>query len=223
MCLIFDIEYYIIDFLIILLFEYLFILEFFKLKRFSKGFTFLKDKSKENYLDIIMINISAFVMLAYCLFGDFYGDVTEQLLVTFIVITIIMLSMIQKSLTLYYKQKLLHQTIEDYKNEIAEKDKKIKELSDEKYKISKLNHEFYNRQKALEKKVADYVSNINMEAGTELAITDKISELSKEYTSKLQNIKHPDKLPKAEIEEIDDMFKYMQSQNHRLVWVGRDP
>ena len=209
---IFDIEYYIIDFLIILLFEYLFILEFFKLKRFSKGFTFLKDKSKENYLDIIMINISAFVMLAYCLFGDFYGDVTEQLLVTFIVITIIMLSMIQKSLTLYYKQKLLHQTIEDYKNEIAEKDKKIKELSDEKYKISKLNHEFYNRQKALEKKVADYVSNINMEAGTELAITDKISELSKEYTSKLQNIKHPDKLPKAEIEEIDDMFKYMQSE-----------
>ena len=120
--------------------------------------------------------------------------------------------MIQKTLTLYYKQKLLHQTIEDYKNEIAEKDKKIKELSDEKYKISKLNHEFYNRQKALEKKVADYVSNTNMEAGTEFAITDKISELSKEYSDKLQNIKHPDKLPTTEIEEIDDMFKYMQSE-----------
>ena len=123
-----------------------------------------------------------------------------------------MFLLIQKTLTLYYKQKLLHQTIEDYKNEISEKDKKIKELSDEKYKISKLNHEFYNRQKSLEKKVADYVSNASVETANELAITEQIADLSKEYSDKLQNIKHPDKLPTTEIEEIDDMFKYMQSE-----------
>ena len=185
---------------------------FFKIKRFSKGFTFFKDRDKEDYLDIIMINISAIVMLAYCLFGDFYGDVTKQILLTFIVVSIIMIVMIQKTLTLYYKQKLLHQTIEDYKTEIADKDKKIKELSDEKYKISKLNHEFYNRQKSLEKKVADYVSNASVETANELAITEQIADLSKEYSDKLQNIKHPDKLPTTEIEEIDDMFKYMQSE-----------
>lgn len=207
-----NIEYYIIDFAFILLLENILILKFFTIKRFSKGFTFLKDKSKENYLDIIMINISAFVMLAYCLFGDFYGDVTKQIFLTFIVVSIIMIIMIQKTLTLYYKQKLLHQTIEDYKNEISEKDKKIKELSDEKYKISKLNHEFYNRQKALEKKVADYISNASVETANELAITEQIADLSKEYSDKLQNIKHPDKLPTTEIEEIDDMFKYMQSE-----------
>ena len=136
-----NIEYYIVDFVIILFLEYLLIIKFFRIKRFSKGFTFLKDKNKEDYLDIIMINISAFVMLVYCLFGNFYGDITKQILLTFIVVSIIMIVMIQKTLTLYYKQKLLHQTIEDYKTEIADKDKKIKELSDEKYKISKLNHE----------------------------------------------------------------------------------
>ena len=66
--------------------------------------------------------------------------------------------MIQKTLTLHYKQKLLAQNIEEYKAEIASKDEEIKSLSEEKYKISKLNHEFYNRQKALIHKVEEITS-----------------------------------------------------------------
>ena len=58
--------------------------------------------------------------------------------------------MIQKTLTMYYKQKLLEDTLEGYKKEIAEKDKEIAELKNEKFKISKITHEFFNRQKALE-------------------------------------------------------------------------
>lgn len=201
----------IINLILVLLIEMIILIKIVNIKRFKYGISFLQNENNE-YLNLIMINISAIVIFVYYLFDNYYGNLTKQLLICLVLLAIIMFIVIQKTLTLYYKQKLLHQTIEDYKNEIAEKDKKIKELSDEKYKISKLNHEFYNRQKALEKKVADYVSNINMEAGTELAITDKISELSKEYTSKLQNIKHPDKLPTTEIEEIDDMFKYMQSE-----------
>ena len=208
---VFNIKNKIINLILILLIESIILTGLIKIKRFSHGITFLQNRNND-YFNIIMITISVVVILAYYLSGNYYGNTTKQFVICILVLGCIMFLVIQKTLTLYYKQKLLHQTIEDYKNEIAEKDKKIKELSDEKYKISKLNHEFYNRQKALEKKVADYVSNINMEAGTELAITDKISELSKEYTSKLQNIKHPDKLPKAEIEEIDDMFKYMQSE-----------
>ena len=120
--------------------------------------------------------------------------------------------MIQKTLTLYYKQKLLSKTIEDYKSEIASKDEQIKKLSDEKFKISKLNHEFYNRQKALEKKVQDFVSNSNTETSSELSIMESISNLSKGYSGGLEKIKSLDKLPTTEIEEIDDMFKYMQSE-----------
>ena len=126
---------------------------FFKVKRFKRGFAFLKNKLNNDYTEIAMINISAFVILAYSLFGNYYGDVTKQILFTFIAVGIIMIIMIQKTLTLYYKQKLLQQNIESYKEEIKEKDEKIKELSDEKFKISKLNHEFYNRQRALELKV----------------------------------------------------------------------
>ena len=199
----------IFNMLLIALIEIVIILIICKIKRLKYGLTFLKNNE---YLNIIMINISAVVILVYYIFGNYYGDLTEQLIVCLVVIALVMFLVIQKTLTLYYKQKLLHQTIEDYKNEISEKDKKIKELSDEKYKISKLNHEFYNRQKALEKKVADYISNVNVETANELAITEQISDLSKEYSSKLEDIKHPDKLPTTEIEEIDDMFKYMQSE-----------
>lgn len=201
-----------INFLIISIINIILVYLLSKTKRLKYGITFLQEKFKDQYLDIIIINISAVVMLSYCLFGNYDSIVTKQILLTFIVVSIIMIIMIQKTLTLYYKQKLLHQTIEDYKTEIADKDKKIKELSDEKYKISKLNHEFYNRQKALEKKVADYVNNVSVETANELAITEQIADLSKEYSSKLEDIKHSDKLPTTEIEEIDDMFKYMQSE-----------
>ena len=95
-----------------------------------------------------------------------------------------MLITIQKTLTLYYKQKLLSKTIEDYENELADKDEQIKKLSEEKYEISKLNHQFYNRQKALELKVQEVISDINIEAGNELAIVKQIDDLSKEYSER---------------------------------------
>ena len=119
--------------------------------------------------------------------------------------------MIQKTLTLYYKQKLLAQNIEEYKAEIASKDAEIKSLSEEKYKISKLNHEFYNRQKALIHKVEE-IMNMNTEAAEELDLSKQINDLTKEYTDKAKEIKTLDKLPITGITEIDDMFKYMQSE-----------
>ena len=184
---------------------------FFKIKRFNKGILFLNDYLINSYLDMIIVNLGVIVILFYCLVGD-QGNFNKSFIISFLILSLILIIMIQKTLTLYYKQKLLHQTIEDYKNEIAEKDKKIKELSDEKYKISKLNHEFYNRQKALEKKVSDFVSGLDTETAGEIMVVDKIEALSKEYSDKLQDIKHPDKLPRTDIEEIDDMFKYMQSE-----------
>ena len=207
----FNIKNRILNLTIILFIEFLVLLRLVKIKRLKYGLTFLQNKNNE-YFNIIMINICVVVIFIYYLIGNYYRRTSQQFVICLIVIGFIMFLMIQKTLTLYYKQKLLHQTIEDYKNEISEKDKKIKELSDEKYKISKLNHEFYNRQKSLEKKVADYVSNVSVETANELAITEQIADLSKEYSDKLQNIKHPDKLPVTEIEEIDDMFKYMQSE-----------
>lgn len=201
-----------INLILMMIIETLLIFGFFKIKRFKRGFAFVKSKIDNDYIDIAMINISALVILAYSLFDNYYGDVTKQILFTFIVVGIIMIIMIQKTLTLYYKQKLLQQNIESYKEEIKEKDEKIKELSDEKFKISKLNHEFYNRQRALELKVEEFINNANMEASGELSIIDQIKNMTDEYSTKQQEINNVSSIPKTGITEIDDMFAYMQSE-----------
>lgn len=187
---------------------------FFKIRRFKNGFSFLQNKANGEYLDIIMINISAVIMFAYCLFGKGTGNgaIVKQILFPFIILVVIMIIMIQKTLTVYYKQKQLEKNIQEYEKEIKDKDNKIEELSKEKFEISKLNHEFYNRQKAMQLKVDNLLSNMNTEMANEISVIDQINNLSKEYSNKLEEIKHIEKLPTTEIEEIDDMFKYMQSE-----------
>ena len=199
-----------INFFCIMVIEVILLICFFRIKRFKNGFSFLQNNRDYVLIEIIMINISSIVIVIYYLFGNYYGNVTKQLVACLTVLGLLMLIIIQKTLTLYYKQKLMVRNIEDMKNEIAEKDRKIKELSDEKYKISKLNHEFDNRQKALKLKLQEFINNSNIETGDELSILSDIENLSKEYVGKIEEIKNLDKLPTTEIDEIDDMFRYMQ-------------
>lgn len=208
----FKIKNRILNLILILILETIILIVFFKVKRFRHGFKFLQNKVNYGFIDIIMINISAVLILAYYLYGNYYGNLTKQLSICIVLLGIIMLIMIQKTITLYYKQKLLAKTIDDYKSEIENKDEQIKKLSEEKFKISKLNHEFYNRQEALELKVKEFLNNANLEIGEEISVINQIDKLSNEYSSSLKDIKRLEKLPSTEIEEIDDMFKYMQSE-----------
>lgn len=206
-----NIRYQIIDLSLTLIIEVLLLAGILNIKKIKNGISFLKDPLGNEYLCIIMIVISVIAIFAYCLFGsseEYFGSNIFIVIVTSLIMIIIM---IQKTLTLYYKQKLLAKNIEDYKSEIALKDAQIKSLSDEKYKISKLNHEFYNRQKALIHKVEE-ITSMNTEIADELALSKQINDLTKEYTDKAQEIKTLDKLPTTGIVEIDDMFKYMQSE-----------
>lgn len=206
-----NIRYQIIDLSLTLIIEVLLLAGILNIKKIKNGISFLKDPLGNEYLCIIMIVISVIAIFAYCLFGSsekYFGSNIFIVIVTSLIMIIIM---IQKTLTLYYKQKLLAKNIEDYKSEIALKDAQIKSLSDEKYKISKLNHEFYNRQKALIHKVEE-ITSMNTEIADELDLSKQINDLTKEYTDKAQEIKTLDKLPTTGIVEIDDMFKYMQSE-----------
>lgn len=200
------------NFILITLISIILFYIFSKIKRIKNGMKFLRDTKSQEYVEIIAINISIAVIFVYTLSGNYYGNLTRHILISFIILGTIMFVMIQKTLVLYYKQKLLEKTMADYENEIKQKDEKIKVLSEEKFKISKINHEFYNRQKALEMTVNDFINNTNMEVGRELAITNKINSLSKEYSNKMNSIKQVEKLPLTGIEEIDEMFKYMQSE-----------
>lgn len=207
------IENNIINLILILIIESFLLFLLSKQKRIRNGIRFTRDnKINTDYFGMIIINISAVIIFIYCLFIRSDGDYIKQVLFPFIILGFIMFIMIQKTLILYYKQKLLKKTLEEDKEEIAKRDKKIQELSDEKFKISKLNHEFYHRQKSLELAVQEFISNSKSEASDEIGIMHKIQSLSKEYSGKVEEIKTADRLYTTNIPEIDDMFKYMQSE-----------
>ena len=63
---------------------------------------FLRDTKSQEYVEIIAINISSAVIFVYTLFGNYYGNLTRHILISFIILGIIMFVMIQKTLVLYY-------------------------------------------------------------------------------------------------------------------------
>ena len=134
--------------ILVIQFEILYI--FFKIKRFTSGFNFIYKKLNNDTADMIIINISIIVLLIYCLIGTNYDEITWSLVITFIILGLVTVLMIQKLLIMNYKKKLLEDTLKEHEEKLEEKDKEIEQLKDDKFNISKITHEFYNRQKALE-------------------------------------------------------------------------
>lgn len=192
-----------LNLLIILIFQAVFIYFFLKSNKFKNGFDYISQKMNNDVTDLITINISIAVIFAYCLLGTVFEELEQiriRLFISFLFLTFTLIIMIHKNLTLYYKQKLLKTTVNSYKEKIEEKELEINKLKDEKYKISKIVHEFYNRQEALEQAVKDE------------EFRKRIKNLTTEFSNEFEKIKTLDKLEETEIAEIDDMFKYMQKE-----------
>lgn len=198
-----NIENNYLNLILILIMQFLLIYLIFKTKRFKKGFDFFDRKLNNDYFDIIMLNIGVAIIFLYSIFSTIFYEIEEirkSLLISFMILGVIMFIVVHKNLTLYYKQKLLKTTVNSYKEKIEEKELEINKLKDEKYKISKIVHEFYNRQEALEQAVKDE------------EFRKRIKNLTTEFSNEFEKIKTLDKLEKTEIVEIDDMFKYMQKE-----------
>lgn len=72
--------------LLITIIQIIIIVRFFKIRRFSKGISFFQHKENGEHIDIIVINISAIVILIYCLFGNYYGNLTRKIFCSFLAI-----------------------------------------------------------------------------------------------------------------------------------------
>ena len=202
---------------IILLIQFILLYAFFKIKRFKNGFNFLYEKLSNDFSDIIVINVSIAIILIACLLGTIFEGIEQirrNLLATFIALGIIMIVIINKTLTMYYKQNLLERTLQESQKEIKEREEEVKALNNERFNISKITHEFYNRQKAMELLVKQNINtNSDMkEYDTNKNILKIIKSLTEEYTEEFNAIKSLSKLEKTDIYEIDNMFKYMQSE-----------
>ena len=177
-----------------------------KTKRIKNGIVFLQNDSNNKYIDIIILNISICILFSIVVFSNIDIVVSRSLFIAFIIFSIIMFITIQKSLQLYYKQKLLEQDLKETKEELENKKEEIKKLEVENLNFSKTSHSLAHKQRALEYKLEQLKQKY--EIAEEIEIEDRIKNISKELYNKTQEVE----LSKTGIPEIDDMFKYMQSE-----------
>lgn len=204
----------VISLLFILIFHFLFIHFFFKKRRFKNGLAFLQPVNKSEYLNLLILNISTTIMISFILISNNDKTFFVTLLINMIILSIIMFITIQKTLTLYYKQKLMKQQIEETNKELENKDKIIEKLQAENINFSKISHSIAHRQKSLEYKLDKLISSKNSD--TNLSSTEnlksEINKISEDYLSSINNIKTIPDLQKTGIPKIDDMLSYMQSE-----------
>ena len=204
-----------IFFIAIFIFQFTLSALLFKIKRLKDGFPFLKNKNE--YLDVVILNISIAIIFIY-FFTCYY--VNSSLLIpfksSFIILTlfaIIVTILTEKSFVIYQKQKLLEKTLKDYEQELSESKTQFELLLKEKNNLVKANHEFYHRQQALNLKLDTLIKKNKLLFKEEYgSIMDRINTLSTEYGTAISNNETPSILPKTNITEIDDMFIYMQNE-----------
>ena len=175
-------------------------------KRLKKGIIFLQKNIKNEYIDILTLNISVIILFCITILSNYDKLISRRSGVSLIIFSIIMFITIQKSLQLYYKQKLQEREVEEIKEELKNKDKEIEELEKENLKLNKKNHSIAHKQKSLEYELEQMILNNQIVNGNQ--VKDKIENLSKEMQNETVSIE----LTKTNIDEIDSMIKYMQSE-----------
>ena len=200
---IFNMQNEYINMMIILTIYAILILGFLRIKRFKRGLTFLQTKLKNEYLDMLILNVSCVILFTVAILSNYNQLVSRKLMLALIILAIMMFVTIQKSLELYYKQRMLVKDLEETKKELEDKKAEVAELEKENLNFSKISHTIAHRQKVLEHKLEEL--NMNSEISNELGarIEDITKDLKRETAVELS---------KTGIEVIDDMLSYMQSE-----------
>ncbi len=192
--------------LLILILFYIFILySVLKLKRIKNGISFLSGKLKNEYFNILILNISVIILFSFTIFTSSDINFISRIFFMVIIFSAIMFVTIQKSLQLYYKQKMLVKDLEETKEELENKKKEVEALEKENLEFSKISHSIAHKQKSLEHKLNEL--SMKSEIADELDIKDRIDDLSKNLMKETIVV-----LDKTGITEIDDMLSYMQSE-----------
>lgn len=219
-----------LNLIIITIIHMIILFKFLKLKKFKYGISFLNENMQNEYIELLILNISVTVLFSTIIIVNANMDLTKGLFIAIIVFAIIMFITIQKSLQLYYKQKLLIQDLNETKEELEKKKQEIEQLEKENLNFSKKSHSLAHKQRALEYQINQLLlkseiaeeTNIETELNskTEKAHTnleeltkvkDEINKLSKEVYNKTATAE----LSKTGIFEIDNILEYMQSESNK--------
>ena len=174
------------------------------IKRVNKGLIFLQNNIRNEYIDILILNISIVILFCITILSNYNIISSNTFGFSFVIFAIIMFITIQKSLQLYYKQKLQERETEEIKEELKDKNKEIEVLQKENLKLNKINHSIAHKQKLLEYELNQLLGKVEVSD----KLKNKVENLSKEMQKDTINVE----LTKTNINEIDNMLKYMQSE-----------
>lgn len=197
-----------VNLFIILLGYVILLYNVFKIKKLKYGISFLKKDVANTYIDILILNISGIILFSASILGNTRNKLATNMSFGFGIFSVIMFITIQKSLQLYYKQKLLVQELEQTKQELADKKKEVEDLEAENIKISKNAHTLSHKQKSLEYKIEEMINKTEISKEEAAEVRDRLKEIGKDLYKEKTTIE----LDKTGITEIDDMLTYMQSE-----------
>ena len=197
-----------INFILIVFIHTIILVSILKLKRFKNGITTLQKNLSNRYMEMIILNISVGILFMGVIYSNKEILSIMNTMYIFLIFSIMMFITIQKSLQLYYKQKLLAQELENTKKELSTKTKEVEDLEAENIEISKKAHTLDHKQKSLAKKIDEMMMSTEISKEEAAEVRDRLNKIGKE----LYKEKTIAELAKTEIPEIDDMLTYMQSE-----------
>ena len=194
---------YAILFLVILIYTAVCIL-ISKIRRLKYGISFIKKYQDNEYFGVSILNVSLILIFIISIWGNLEIGTKKSVFLYIILYSIMIVITIQKSLQLYYKQKMLVKDLEETKEELEEKNNKIKELEKEIIKSGKRSHSISHRQKILEHKLEELSMKSEI---SEMDIKSRIEKIGKDIRKEPVIV-----LAKTGIVEIDDVLNYMKSE-----------
>ena len=193
------------QFIIVLLIQFILLILFWRIKRIHNGITFLKKWKDDEYINLMLLNISSGILFIAVIISNYQEGVTSKFGIMLIIFAIVMFITIWKSLQLYYRQQMLERTLKQTQEELNNKNKEIEKLEAEILEFNGISHSIDHKQKALMHKLEQL--QMNNEVADEISLRKQIEDITKDLPDK-KNIK----LTKTGIEEVDDMLDYMQSE-----------
>ena len=177
------------------------------LKRIKYGLSFLQQKLEMSNISILILNIAAITLFSFIIVQSSNALGAGRVAISCIVLSITMFLTIKQSFDLYYKQNLLTKDLEETKKELEEKKQEIAKLEKENLEFSKTSHSLAHRQKALEYKL-EQLMKTDLDSKSKENIKEEIENASKELFKEPKEVE----LAKTEIESIDNMLSFMQSE-----------
>lgn len=194
-----------INLLTIILFQIILLYKVLNTKRFKNGVYFIKDDTKNDYMDVLVLNICIISIFSIILLSFDSIEINMKIFPILIIGIIALVITVGKIIQLYYKQKLLINDLNETKDELAARNKEIEKLENENLNFSKISHSLAHKQKSLEHKIDELL--LNSEIAGEIDVRDRLEEISKKlYKTPIV------KLDKTGITQVDDMLNVMQSE-----------